>query len=31
MLHFAINEPDLVILDLRLGQEEAFGLLLVSG
>ena len=27
---FAIGEPDLVILDLRLGQE-GFDLLLVSG
>jgi DNA-binding response OmpR family regulator len=27
MQHFAIREPDLVILDLRLGQEEGFDLL----
>ena len=26
--HFVIREPDLVILDLRLGQEEGFDLLL---
>ena len=25
--HFAVREPDLVILDLRLGQEEGFDLL----
>jgi len=25
--HFAVHEPDLVILDLRLGQEEGFDLL----
>jgi DNA-binding response OmpR family regulator len=27
MGHFAVREPDLVILDLRLGQEEGFDLL----
>jgi two-component system, OmpR family, response regulator len=27
MQHFAVREPDLVILDLRLGQEEGFDLL----
>ena len=27
MRHFALREPDLVILDLRLGQEEGFDLL----
>src|SRR5215813_9948724 len=25
--HFAANEPDLVVLDLRLGQEDGFDLL----
>jgi len=25
--HFAVNEPDLVVLDLRLGQEDGFDLL----
>src|SRR5207237_2309920 len=25
--YFAVNEPDLVILDLRLGQEDGFDLL----
>ena len=29
--HVAIGEPDLAVLDLRLGQEEGFDLLLVSG